>query len=287
MIPREPFGRTGHESTRVIFGGWALSEGTLAEADRTLDLLDQYSINHIDVAPMYGKAEELVGPWLIHDRGRFFIATKTRSRTREAAWEDLKRSLDRLRTDAIDLWQLHGLTNPKGAAAALGPGGAIEALVEAREQGLVRYLGVTGHTPEAAAMHCRTLDAFEFDAVMLSYNYAFAQTARYAERFAELARSCDERGVALQTIKAVARRPWAGRSKTYHTYFYEPLAAQSAIDTAVHWVLGHPRAFLVAVGDLRILPKVLKAASRFEVRPSDDAMRTLVEEYDVQPIFGS
>jgi len=285
MIFKQPFGRTGHASTRILFGAYALSKATQAEADRILELLLEYGVNHIDTAPMYGNAENCIGPWMGQHRGDFFIATKTRRRTYQGAWDDLQRSLDRLRVDHVDLWQMHALTNPVGWEKAMGSGGALEAFIEARDKGLVRFLGVTGHGPKAPAMHKRSLERFDFDTVLLPYNYWLMQNPRYAADFEALVALCRERHVAVQTIKCIARRPWADRPKTYNTYFYEPLDTQETIDKAVHWVLGCPDTFLITAGDMQLLPKILEAANRFEARPSDAEMAVAVEEYDIQPIF--
>lgn len=285
MIPQQEFGRTGHRSTRVIFGSWALCKATQAEADRALALLQEYGVNHIDTAPMYGNAEKLIGPWLTKRRDEFFLATKTRSRSRQHALENLKRSLERLHVDYIDLWQMHGLTNSAGWEEAMGPVGTLEAFVEAREKGLVRFLGVTGHTTQAPAMHKRSLERFDFDSVMLSYNYLLMQNPSYATDFHGLIELCNRRNAAVQTIKSVARRPWWNRPKTYNTYFYEPLETKDSIDKAVHWALGLPDSFVVTAGDLKILPKVLDAANRFENRPSDEEMRAIVDEFNMHPMF--
>jgi aryl-alcohol dehydrogenase-like predicted oxidoreductase len=285
MITKGHFGRTGHESTRFIFGSYALSKATQVEADRVLELLLAHGVNHIDTAPNYGKAEERIGPWMKGHRDDFFIATKSRSRSYEGAWKDLQRSLARLRVDYVDLWQMHGLTNPAGWEKAMGPGGTLEAFIEARDQGLVRYLGVTGHGLKAPAMHIRSLARFDFDTVLVPYNYSLMQNPRYAADFEALVARCRERRVALQTIKSVARRPWDDRPKTYNTYFYEPLETQDAIDKSVHWALGLEGSFVITAGDMEILPKMLDAAERFEERPSDPEMETLGGAYDIQPIF--
>jgi len=285
MIFKQPFGRTGHASTRILFGAYALSKATQAEADRILELLLEYGVNHMDTAPMYGNAEKCIGPWMGQHRGDFFIATKTRRRTYQGAWDDLQRSLDRLRVDYVDLWQMHGLTNPAGWEKAMGPGGTLKAFVEARDKGLVRFLGVTGHGLKAPAMHKRSLERFDFDSVLLAYNYPFMQNPRYAADFEALVTLCRERHVAVQTIKSIARRPWADRPKTYNTYFYEPLDTQEAIDKAVHWVLGYLDTFLITAGDMQLLPNILEAANRFEARPSDAEMAVVVEKYGIQPIF--
>jgi aryl-alcohol dehydrogenase-like predicted oxidoreductase len=285
VIAQRPLGRIGHDSTRAIFGGYALSQATPAEADQVLALLLEYGVNHIDVAYLYGEAEKRIGPWMERYRDRFFLATKTYKRTHRGAWQDLRRSLERLRVDHVDLWQMHGLTGPKGWERAMGPGGALEAFVEARERGLVRFLGVTGHGLKAPSMHIRSLERFDFDSVLVPYNYALMQKPRYAADFEALTALSRERQVAVQTIKSIARRPWGGRPKTYNTYFYEPLETQGAIDRAIHWVLGNPDTFLITAGDMRLLPQILDAARRFEVRPSEPEMAADVAALDIRPIW--
>ena len=285
MIIRNQFGRTGHASTRIIFGSWALSKATQAEADRILDMLLEYGVNHIDTAPMYGNAEKCIGSWMEQHRDDFFLATKSRKRTYKGAWEDLQRSLSRLRVDYIDLWQMHGLTNSAGWEKVMEPEGALEAFIEARDKGLVRFLGVTGHGNKVPAIHKRSLERFDFDTVLLPYNYLLMQNPRYAADFNELVGLCRKRNVAVQTMKSIARWPCGGRSRTYNTYFYEPLETQDAIDKSVHWSLGFSDSFLATVGDMQLLPKVLDAANRFEKRPSDREMSALVDEFDIQQIF--
>jgi aryl-alcohol dehydrogenase-like predicted oxidoreductase len=285
MIPKQAFGCTGHTSTRIVFGGYALSKAKQPEADRILELLLEYGVNHIDTAILYGNAEKRIGPWMEKHRDDFFLATKTRRRTYQGAWDDLRRSLDRLRVDYVDLWQMHGLTGAAGWERAMGPGGTLEAFVEARDKGLVRFLGVTGHGTKAPAMHIRSLERFDFDTVLVPYNYSLMQKPRYAADFQALVALCRERHVAVQTIKSVARRPWNDRPRTYNTYFYEPLDTQEAIDRAVHWVLGDPDTFLITAGDMQVLPRILEAATRFEARPSDADMAADAAGFGIQPIF--
>jgi aryl-alcohol dehydrogenase-like predicted oxidoreductase len=285
MIPMQPFGRTGHISTRVIFGAYALSNATQDQADRVLELLLETGINHIDTARSYGDAETRIGPWMEHHRKDFFLATKSGRRSYKGAWSDLQRSLNELRVDYVDLWQMHALANPQGWARAMGPGGALEAFIEARQKGLVRSLGVTGHGSKIAGMHRRSLERFDVDTVLLPYNYLQMQNPRYAADFTALLETCQQRNVAVQAIKSVARRPWGERPKTHNTYIYQPLEDQKAIDTAVHWVLGKPQCFLITAGDMTILPKVLDAASRFKRRPSDQEMSNLAVESGLEPIF--
>lgn len=284
MIERQPFGRTGHMSTRAIFGAAALSRVTQAEADRTLELLLEHGVNHIDTAASYGDAELRIGPWMDRHRPHFFLATKTEKRTYQQAREELYRSLERLRVDHVDLWQLHNLVDPEEWEVTMGPGGALEAAIEARERGLVRFVGVTGHGTSVAAMHKRSLERFDFDAVLLPYSYVMMQNPQYAADFEALMAVCQERNLAVQTIKSLVRRPWGDRPQTHATW-YQPLENQSDIDRAVHWVLSRPGIFLNTVADIHLLPGVLDAASRFQSAPSEEEMKQKVAELEMAPLF--
>jgi aryl-alcohol dehydrogenase-like predicted oxidoreductase len=283
-IPLARFGRTGHMSTRVLFGAAALSSVTQDAADRTLDVLVEHGINHIDVAASYGDAELRIKPWLQREPDHFFLATKTGERKAKAAREDLHRSLDRMGVDHVDLWQLHNLADPIEWDTALSPGGAIEAAVEAREQGLVRWIGVTGHGAQIAANHRRSLERFDFDSVLLPFNRITMRLPYYAENFDALAATCAERDVAVQTIKSVARAPWGGRERTTSTW-YEPMTEQRDIDLALWWAMGRPGIFLNSPGDVDLLPRFLDAATRFEARPSEAEMEELVARAHPEPLF--
>ena len=284
-IEQAEFGRTGHQSSRVLFGGAALAQVSQRVADETLDVLLAHGINHLDVAASYGDAEVRIRPWLQREPGRFFLATKTGERTAAGAREELHRSLDRMGVDHVDLWQLHALADPIEWDIALSPGGAIEAAVDAREEGLVRWIGVTGHGTQIAATHRRSLERFDFDSVLLPYNFVTMQNPYYAENFDALYATCLERQVAVQTIKSIALRPWAGRPHTRATW-YQPLEEQGDIDLAVWWALSRPGVFLNSVGDTDLLPRVLDAASRFTGPPPDDAaMSALAERTAAEPLF--
>jgi aryl-alcohol dehydrogenase-like predicted oxidoreductase len=284
VIPRAPFGSTGSDSSRVVFGAAALAEVSQGDADRALDVLLEHGVNHIDVAAGYGDAEVRIAPWLRRHPDTFFLATKTDQRDHRGAREQIHRSLDRLGVDHVDLIQLHNLVDVIEWDIALSEGGALEAAVEAREEGLVRFIGVTGHGLSVPAVHRRSLDRFPFDSVLAPYNWVQMQDRRYAETFEELAGVCAERGVALQTIKSLARRRWDGRPHTTSTW-YEPLRDQADIDLAVHWVLGRPDAFVCTTGDVQILPRLLDAAERFERRPADDEMAALAARASAEPLF--
>ena len=283
-IPQADFGRTGHSSSRTIFGAASLSQVTQSAADRTFDVLLRHGVNHIDTAASYGDAELRIAPWLKREPKRFFLATKTDERTAKGAREELHRSLDRLGVDHVDLWQLHNLADPIEWDIALSPGGVIEAALEARDQGFVKWIGVTGHGAQIAANHRRSLDRFDFDSVLLPYNFVTMQMPYYAENFEALAHTCAQRNVAVQTIKSIAAKPWLGREHK-RTTWYEPLEAQRDIDLAVWWVLGRPGVFLNTVGDIDLLPHVLDAAGRFEKRPTDAEMKAMLERSRTEPLF--
>lgn len=283
-IPLLPYGRTGHLSSRIIFGAAALSRVTQDEADRTLETLLQHGINHIDVAASYGDAELRIAPWLKRHPDHFFLATKTNERRAQPAREELRRSLDRLGVDHIDLWQLHNLSDPIQWDVALSPGGVIEAAVEARQEGLIRAIGITGHGTQVAATHRRSLTRFDFDSVLLPYNYLTMQNRYYAENFNALQATCLERNIAVQTIKSIAYRPWMGRPHTSATW-YQPLVDPQDVKLAIHWALGRPDIFVISVGDTELLPHVLEAAERFEQATTDAAIQELVKRLQMEPLF--
>lgn len=284
MIARAPFGRTGHQSSRAIFGAAALSDVTQQDADRALRVVEEHGLNHIDVAASYGEAEVRLAPWLQDHRQEVFLATKTGERRKEAAAAEIRRSLERLGVDRVDLLQLHNLVDEGEWETALGSGGALEAAIEARDEGLVRFLGVTGHGIEVAARHRQSLERFDFDSVLLPYSYVMMRDPRYVDDFEALMEVCEARNVAVQTIKGVTRRPWGPRTQDRATW-YQPLEDPSAIELAVHWVLGRPGVFLNTVGDVDVLPRVLEAAESAGERPPEDAMRRLVEEKEMEPLF--
>jgi aryl-alcohol dehydrogenase-like predicted oxidoreductase len=273
-------------STAMIFGAAALIRATQKDADRALEILLKYGVNHIDTAARYGDSELRIGPWMARHRNDFFLATKTGSRGARAAREDLHRSLERLRVDSVDLIQMHSLGHPDDWDQAMGPDGALEALVEARAQGLARFIGVTGHGWTIAAMHRRSLARFDFDSVLLPYNFFMASDARYRQAFEDLLALCRERNVAVQVIKSIARGPWATTART-HTTWYQPLEAQADIDRAIHWIMGLlPDVFINTAGDRTLLPKILESATRFEHRPSDAQMSEMVGATRMTSVFG-
>lgn len=285
-IEKRAFGQTGHMSSAVIFGGAALDSVDQGTADRVLDLLFEYGVNHIDTAPSYGDSELRIGPWMDRHRDSFFLATKIGERDYQAARSEIRRSLERLRTDRIDLIQLHSLNHPDEWERALSAGGALDAAVEAREEGLVRFIGVTGHGWTIAAMHRRSLERFEFDSVLMPWNWVAARHQTYGPEFEVTAALCAERGIAVQTIKAVSRGPWAAGAARDYTTWYQPLENEGDIRMAVQWVLGRPGIFLNSVGDVGLLPAVLRAAAECGEPPLDSAMAALEERTGLTSIFG-
>lgn len=283
-IPQMTYGRTGHSSSRIIFGAAALSRVSQDVADRTLDLLLGHGVNHIDVAAGYGDAELRIAPWLKRYPDHFFVATKTSERRAGPAREELMRSLERLGVDHVDLWQLHNLSDPIQWDTALSPGGVIEAALQAREQGLVRFIGITGHGTQVAATHRRSLTRFDFDSVLLPYNYMTMQNRYYAENFNALQATCRERNIAIQTIKSIAYRPWMDREHTSSTW-YQPIQEPGDIELALHWALGRAGVFVISAGDVELLPHVLNAAERFEGAPADADMQALVDRLAMEPLF--
>lgn len=283
-IAKKAFGRTGHQSARLLFGAAALGDVTQDQADQTMQLLIEHGINHIDTAASYGESELRLGPWMEKHRQKFFLATKTGERSYDGAKAQFERSLRRLRVSEVDLIQLHYLVGEEEWEVAMGPNGALKYLQEAREQGLVKYIGVTGHDVAIAGMHQKSLRHFDFDSVLLPYNYLMMQNETYRVGFEEVVRLCKQTNCAVQTIKSITRRPYPNQQRRHSTW-YQPLTDQPSIDKAVHWVLGNEDVFLNTVGDIALLPKVLDAAQRFTEGTPDTVMQSMVAEWQMEPLF--
>jgi aryl-alcohol dehydrogenase-like predicted oxidoreductase len=284
LISKQTFGRSGYLSSRVLLGAAAFSEVTQDEADVAMASALSVGVNHVDVAASYGEAELRIGSWISRYGKTFFLATKTGERTRNKARAEIHRSLERLQVAQVDLLQLHNLVDPQEWETALGSGGALEAAIEAREQGLTRFIGITGHGLTAAAMHRQALERFDFDSVLLPFSYTMTQNQQYHSDFLRLMEICRSRNVAVQTIKSLVHTPWGNQVPNRATW-YRPLEKQADIDLAVHWVLGHAGLFLNSAGDVNILPKVLDAANRFVGPPTDDKMQAQVDKLGMQPLF--
>ena len=286
-LPTAPFGRTGHDSTRVIFGAAALGGMRQETADETMARVESWGINHIDTAASYGASEDRLRPWLADHRDDVFLATKTGERSGDAARAELERSLERMAVDHVDMIQLHNLVEPDEWETAHAPGGAVEALARARDEGLTRYIGVTGHGMRIARMHLRGLERFPFDSVLLPVNFTLLGDDGYAADVEELVERCAEEQVAVQTIKSIACGRWASDHTGPRFSWYEPLRDPAAIDRAVRYVLSDPRLFLVTTSDANLLPPIVDTASRPSAveRPTDAELAADVDTFGITPLF--
>jgi aryl-alcohol dehydrogenase-like predicted oxidoreductase len=290
QLDRLEFGRTAHASTRVIFGAAALGRMSQDRADAVLETLLDFGVNHIDTAAAYGDSELRVAPWLARHSDRFFLATKTGDRTGDGARASLERSLERLGVDHVDLIQLHNLVEEDEWQTAHGPGGAVEALVRARDEGLTRYIGVTGHGLRIAGMHLRSLERFDFDSVLFPLNFVLWGNADYRREVETLLARCAERQVAAQTIKSLARRRWSGDPEATGPRFswYEPVKDGAALDRSVRWVLSRPGIFLISSSDASLLRPTLQAATAAAAgapTPTDADLDADRDELAMEPLF--
>ncbi len=285
MIERIEFGGTGHRSTRTIFGAAGLGGMKQERADQVLDILLEFGVNHIDTAAGYGDSEMRIAPWLKRHPGAFFLATKTGERSYAGARDSLARSLDRLGVDRVDLIQLHNLAETREQEVALGPGGALEALVEARDAGLTRFIGVTGHGTYIAARHIESLRKFAFDSVLLPYSHPMMAQEGYAADFDALYALCRERGVAMQTIKGVAHRRWTEADTEPRHSWYRPIRDDDALRHAVQYVLVREGLFLNTSSDATLLRRVLEVACEAPAIPTDSQLSQDAERLDIEPLF--
>ena len=284
VIEKIPFGSTGHESARTIFGAAALGAMKAERAERVLETLLEFGVNHIDTAAAYGDSELVLAAWLRRHRDDFFLATKTGERSAEGARASLERSLERMGVDRVDLIQLHNLVDAEGWQTAMGPGGAVEALAEARDAGLVRFIRGTGHGTRVAEMHLRSLEQFAFDSVLLPYNFAMLEQSEYAADLEKLLESCAQRGVAVQTIKSIARRRWTDETGPRFSW-YEPIRDPEALEHAVHFVLSRPGLFLNTSSDATLLRATLEAASTAPAADVGHALSRDVARLGIEPLF--
>jgi aryl-alcohol dehydrogenase-like predicted oxidoreductase len=283
-MEKRRFGRTGHRSTVAIFGAAAFYQVTQAQADVVMQQVIAAGVNHIDVAPSYGQAEERLGPWLARERERFFLGCKTQERGKQAAADELRRSLERLQVDAFDLHQLHAVTSLQELDQVTGPGGALEALVDARAEGLTRFVGITGHGVDSPAVFLEALNRFDFDSVLFPLNFVQFANPVYRENTRELLEQCRARDVGVMVIKSVCKGPWGDRPHTYSTW-YEPFADLDNIQQCVNFALSQAVTGLCTAGDINILPLFLKACHRFVPMSAVEQEAQIARAEQYEPLF--
>lgn len=261
-MEKRRFGRSGHMSTIAIFGGAAFYEISQADADKVMEQVIAWGINHIDIAPSYGQAEERVGPWMPRERERFFLGCKTMERSSQGAWDEMQRSLKRLQTDHFDLYQAHAVTTMEELDAVTMKGGALEAFEKARREGLTKYIGITGHGVNAPEIYLEALRRFDFDSVLFPLNFVQMANPDYQRHAKELISVCRSKDVGTMVIKSITKAPWDDRQHTATTW-YEPFEDMEQIQRAVDFALSYEVTGICTVGDVRILPLVIQACENF------------------------
>lgn len=282
-MEKRRFGRTNHLSTVAIFGGAAFWDCTQAQADAAMEQVIAAGVNHIDVAPSYGKAEELLGPWMPRIRKDFFLGCKTTERTKQGAWDELQRSLERLRTDYFDLYQIHAVTTLAQLDEAM-MGGVLDAMLQAREQGLTKFLGITGHGNDSPAVFMEALRRFDFDTILFPINYVQFANAKYRAGTQQLLQECRTRDVGTMIIKAVGKGVWRDQHRT-HTTWYVPFDNAADIQTAVNFALSQDVTGLCTAGDLSILPMFLDACANYRPLSADEQEALIASAGQYESVF--
>ena len=283
-MEKRRFGRSGHMSTVAIFGAAALSTVTQQEADRAMEMAIKAGVNHIDVAPSYGHAEQLIGPWMPRERERFFLGCKTMERTKVGARNELQESLKRLQTKHFDLYQLHAITSMEELDACTKNGGALDALVEARRQGLTDHIGITGHGADTPRIFLEALKRFEFDSILFPLNFVQMSNPEYRKNAEELIATCNAKDVGTMIIKTVTKGPWGEKEQTATTW-YEPFNQKDKIQKAVNFALSYEVTGLCTAGDTHILPMVLKACEDFTSLDNEGIEEMLQLGTQYEPLF--
>ncbi|MCY0880157.1 MAG: aldo/keto reductase [Firmicutes bacterium] len=288
-MEKRRLGRLNHQSTVAIFGACALGNVTQDEADRAVELCLKYGINHFDAARSYGEAEVRLKPWMPRIRHQIFLATKTGERSAEGARRELEESLERLGVDSVDLIQLHAVTNFDELDQVTRPGGALEAVIRAKEEGLARAIGITGHGHLAPRVHLEALRRFPFDTVLTPLNFVLEADDQYRKDYEALVAEVKRQDVGLMTIKAIARGPrWPEGTQPAYNTWYQPFDTAGEIQDAVSYVLTHPEITGFATAcDVHLLPLVLEAASRYRPLTASEAeaMRQRADQY-ASPFVG-
>ena len=278
------FGRTGHMSTVAIFGAAAFSKISQADADKVMEMVIEAGVNHIDVAPSYGQAEERIGPWMPRERSRFFLGCKTMERTKEGAWNEMQQSLKRLQTESFDLYQCHAITTMEELDSVTMKGGALEAFVDARQAGLTKFIGITGHGANAPQIYLEALRRFDFDSVLFPLNFVQMGNPEYRKYAEELIATCKTKDVGTMVIKAVTKGPWGEKAHTATTW-YEPFDQMDEIQPAVNFALSYDVTGLCTAGDTRVLPMFLEACENFNRLNNIELEEMIKSSKQYEPLF--
>jgi predicted aldo/keto reductase-like oxidoreductase len=283
-MEKRRFGRTGHKSAVAIFGAAAFHEISQEKADQVMEYVLSTEINHIDVAPGYGQAETRLGPWLAEERDRFFVGCKTQQRTKGAAAAELRRSLEKLHIDKFDLFQLHAVTSMEELDQVTAPGGALEAIIEAKDEGLLEFIGITGHGLDAPTVFLEAIERFDFDTVLFPINFILYENRSYREKAQELLRKCDELDIGSMIIKHIAKGPWGELAKT-HTTWYRPFTETKWIQEGVNFALSQPITGICTPGDIHLLPLVVEACQQYQAMNPDQQAELISQTPQFQPLF--
>ena len=283
-MEKRRFGRTGHDSAVAIFGAAAFFEISQADADKVMEYILSTEINHIDVAPGYGQAEIRLGPWLAEERDRFFLGCKTQERSKEAAAKELRRSLERLQIDKFDLFQLHAMTNMEELGQVTAAGGALEAIIEAKDEGLLDYIGITGHGLEVPDVFLKAIERFDFDSILFPINFILYENTAYREKAQVLLQKCQELDIGSMIIKHIAKGPWGEGDKT-HTTWYRPFTQAEWIQKSVDFALSQPITGICTPGDINLLPLVVEACQKFQPMDANHQVELISQTPQFQPLF--
>ncbi len=276
-------GRTGHKSTFITLGGASVRPTTRKESDAFIKLALDHGVNHIDVAPTYGsgEAERILGKWVKEYRENLFIACKTQKRTKKDAADELSRSLKNLQTDYFDLYQLHGLDDPEELEIALSEDGAIRAILDAKKQGLVKYIGITSHNPENIM---RALKSFDFDTVLLPVNYVLHAHPEPKNDYEPVLTLAKKRNLGVIAMKSVVKKSWPTDERTYNCW-YQPFDTQKEVDEALWFTLSQYVTTAASSSDIRIAKMMIDAAERYTPMNKKEQQELLLKASTYKPLF--
>jgi predicted aldo/keto reductase-like oxidoreductase len=284
---RRTQGRLGKESSVLMFGAASLGNVTQEEADLSIRFALDHGVDHFDTAASYGDAEIRMGPIVSQVRNKVFLATKTGERTKQKAKEEIYRSLERMKVNDVDLLQLHAVGTIEELDLCTGKGGALEAALEAKEEGIVKAIGITGHGHAAPATHLEALRRYPFDTVLLPLNYYMYSLPEYKDAFEALREEAKKQQVAVRVIKAIAKKPWDENQKRSYATWYEPFDEQQVIDACVHFVMSFPDVVgFASAGDIHLFPKIVDAVERFGNMADGEAEGILSSLSGYTSVFG-